>query len=135
MIDIYFNNIQIVAWTAMFIMGCYLLTGNIPNKISTYQYARARKLMGIAYVIIGIQFLLQFCFKTRLESQHLASAINITFFIFSGSFVAYSFITILNNSFINRFWVIIFVLICSILSITVLSSFYLFSNELSLRIQ
>ena len=98
----YINNLQLIAFTIMLFMGHYLMNGSIPMKKELLQYRKSRKLIGISFLILSLQFFLQWFFKAREEFFYIASALNITFFSFSGTFLAYSDISMLDNNFISK---------------------------------
>ncbi|MGL5682181.1 MAG: helix-turn-helix domain-containing protein [Marinifilaceae bacterium] len=130
MLHTYIHNTQLIAWTVMFLMGFYLLYGNISSKHSLTQYYKARKLLGIAYLIIGIQFLLQWFFRPRLVAPDIAAALNITFFFFSGTLVGYSYISLLDNKFLQKKRMIGDAIICIVASITIWASIALLPERI-----
>ncbi|MDD2952658.1 MAG: helix-turn-helix domain-containing protein [Parabacteroides sp.] len=102
MIDILYNYSLFVGWIALFTFGSCLLMGKAPRKEAYHAYNRSRRIMGAAFILFGVQILLQWLFEFRTFEPHIASAMNITCFYMEAILFGMSFISLLNTSYITR---------------------------------
>lgn len=102
MIEDFYSNIQFAVCVLLLATGIHLLIGKVPGKPVFETYRKSRKIMGGAFLVFCMQFFIQWIFNARDAFPLAASALNITFFYLSTVMVGFSFISLLNEKFINR---------------------------------
>lgn len=115
MIEDYYSNIQFAVCVLLLATGSHLLIGKVPEKSIFDTYRKSRKIMGGGFLVFCMQFFIQWKFNARDAFPIVASALNITFFYLSTIMVGFSFISLLNEKYMNRkrtvthlsFWAVI----------------------------
>ncbi len=88
--------------------------------------------MGIAFLIYCVQFFLQWKFNARDDFPLVASALNITLFYLAAIMLEFSFISLLNEKYLNRRRVIADLSLWSITSMAVWSSVAFLPESISM---
>ncbi len=102
MIETYYSEIQFLSWVLLLVTGCYLLLGKVPEPLRFKPYHKSRRIMAIAFFVYGAQFFLQWKFNVRDEFPMAASALNVTFFYLAALLLGLSFISLLDERYLNR---------------------------------
>lgn len=132
MIEEYYRTIQLIVWVLLLITGSYLLIGKVSNKPIFKSYRRSRKIMGLAFLVYCAQFFLQWKFNVRDNFPLIASAMNVTFFYLASVMLGFSFISLLDDNYINRKRVIVDLSVCAVVIALVWGSICYLPNTISL---
>lgn len=106
MIDTIYNYSLVVGWIILFTLGTCLLMAKTTKKDVYHTYHRSRRIMGVAFLLYGLQILLQWIFEFRTSAPHIAAALNITCFYMGAILFGMSFISLLDPSYISRYRII-----------------------------
>lgn len=102
MTDAIYNYSLFVAWIILFTFGISLLLAKTPKKEVYFSYHRSRLILGVAFLLFGVQVLLQWIFEFRTSMPHIATALNITIFYMAAILFGMAFISLLNPTYISR---------------------------------
>ena len=108
-----------MVWTLLLVTGSYLLFGKVPESLTSKPYHQSRRMMGVTFFIFGVQFFLQWKFNARDAFPLAASALNITIFYLASVTMGLSFISLLNERYLNRKRVIRELTVCLTVAATV----------------
>src|SRR5574344_213594 len=89
------------AWILLFFFGGSLLFGRVPEKVSS-GYARARKILGVAFYCFAFQIFIQWKFEFRQWNPSVATALNFSCFYLEAFLFGMSFISLLDGKYICR---------------------------------
>jgi AraC-like DNA-binding protein len=96
-----YNYSLFAAMVLLFFFGGSLLFSKVPCVISV-GYGRARKILGVAFYAFSIQMFIQWKFEFRVWNPMVAAALNFTCFYLEAFLFGMSFISLLDNSYINK---------------------------------
>lgn len=100
-----YHDILLAGWVNLFVLGFCLLSVSCPRKLVFKAYNRARRLLGLAYLVLGLEILLLWAFPARQEAPHVAGAINLTFSGFCAVLLNFSFCGLLDRRYLStRRW-------------------------------
>lgn len=102
MADYIYNNSLGVAWVALFIFGSCLLMAKNPKNGKKHPYMHSRKILGAAFIIFGIQIMLQWIFDFRGWAWQIAAALNLSCIYTQAILFGMSFISLLDPQYISR---------------------------------
>ena len=100
-IENYYSDILLAAWTLLYFFGGYLLLGKIPEKHNYDIYRRSSKILGVALLFFGLQIFLQWLFQFRSSAPHVAAALNLSCFYLEALLFGMSFISLLDRDYLT----------------------------------
>lgn len=101
-ITAFYNYTLFAAWVLLFFFGGNLLIAAAPPKTAFRNYARSRKILGVALLLFGLKILLHWIFNFREHTPHIASALNLSCYYMEGILFGMSFISLLDPSYISH---------------------------------
>lgn len=98
----FYSDSLLLGWAFLFFFGFYLLFAIADKSEQVANYNRARKILGLALIIWGVQVLIHWFFKCRESNVLIAAAVNLSIYFFCAQLMGYAFISLLNHKYISR---------------------------------